>query len=89
MPRIASPTLVPSLYRPARQVTPVRKDLEDACYKCKKLSYFTWDCPDSLKLLTGINELTESPYLEVTLKKSQETTKSRKSLLSRLALLRP
>ena len=61
IPRTASPALVPGLYGLARQVTPVRKDLEDACYKCKKLGHFAWDCPDSLKPPTGINELTESP----------------------------
>jgi hypothetical protein len=60
MPRTASFTLVPSLYGPARQVTPVYKDLEDAYYKYKKLGHFTRDYLNSLKPAISINELTES-----------------------------
>jgi hypothetical protein len=55
--RTTSPAPAPRLYGPSRESTPVRKDPEDACYRCKKPGHYARDCPEALKLGTEVNEL--------------------------------
>jgi hypothetical protein len=57
--RTTSPSPAPKVYGPTRESTPVRKDPEDACYRCKKSGHFARDCLEPPRPRIDVKELAE------------------------------
>jgi hypothetical protein len=55
--RATSPLPAPKLYGPTRESTPVRKDPQDACYRCKQLGHFAKDCLEPPRPRADVKEL--------------------------------
>lgn len=57
--RASSPKPVAKVYGPVRESTPVRKDPEDVCFRCKQPGHFAKDCSEPPKPRTEVSELTK------------------------------